>query len=274
MKRMSILFMIGAVLMAPAVRAGEEAPAVLERKDGRALRVFLQNYTNGYLIVRLDKASADTQMKAEDVNQLLFSPVKYDENEVQQHFNQADYASVIAALEPVAAPYRNYVFVSNNLETVFCLLMNAHLEKGNFSRARDWADRLLANGNPVVQLAAQAGRALAALGENDQPAAEAMLSKIQQPAAKLYIQACIERSKKQPKAAIQTAVKLIAQYPNDMDWLPRTELLCAELYNEIGLTNSAVATARQTEKLYAGTNIEKEAQALRSRIEKSTAKPE
>ena len=273
MKRFLVLLIIGSVL-APAVKAGEEAPAVLERKDGRALRVFLQNCTNGHLIVRLDQASADTQTKLDDVNQLQFSHVKYDEEAVQKNFNQADYASVISVLGPVTTPYRNYVFISNNLETVFCLLMNAHLEKGNFSRARDWADRLLANGNPVVQLAAQTGRALAALGENDLPAAEAMLSKIQQPAAKLYIQACIERSKKQPKAAIQTAVKLIAQYPNDMDWMPQTELLCAELYNEIGLTNSAISTARQTEKLYAGTNIEKEAQALRSRIEKSTAKPE
>lgn len=273
MKRIYIFF-LGAVLIGSIVMAGEEAPAVLERKDGKALRVFLQNCISSNLIVRLDAASSDTQIKLDSINQLQFSHVKYDEKAVRQYFNQADYAAVIAALEPIVTPYRNYVFISNNLETVFCLLMNAQLEKGNFLQAKDISDRLLANENPAVQLAAQVGRALVAIGENDQLTAETMLSKIQQPAAKLYVQACIERSKNQPKVAIQTAVNLIARYPNDMDWLPQTELLCAELYNEMGLPNSAISTARQTEKIYTGMNVEKEAQALRLRIENTTAKPE
>jgi len=273
MKRIYLLF-LGVILTGSAVKAGEESPAVLERKDGKAVRVFLQNCTASNLIIRLDAASSDTQIKLDSISQLQFSHAKYDEKMVRQYFNQADYASVISVLAPVTAPYKNFVFISNNLEMAFCLLMNAHLEKGNFAEAKDISDRLLLNGNPAVQLMAQTGRALAALGEQDWQSAESMLLKIQNPAAKLYIQACIERSKKQPKAAIQTAVKLIAQYPNDMEWIPQTELLCAELYNEMGMTNAAVSTARQTEKIYTGMNVEKEAKVLRLQIENSTAKPE
>ena len=128
------------------------------------------------------------------------------------------------------------------------------------------------NKNPVVLASAQVGRIQAAIGEKDVKTADGILEKIQDPTAKLYAQACVARAKNQPKVAIQSAIKLIAEYSNNMDWMPQTEMLCAELYNEMGMTNSAAATARQVQKFYAGMNVEKEAQALRSKIEQSTAK--
>lgn len=262
----------GILLVMPVAQAGEEAPAILGRKDGRELRVFLQKFDPAALIVRLDNAAADSRIGMEDVVWLQFNCPEFDENKVQQQFNNAGYKEVIATLEPCTAPYRGYVSITNNLETMFCLLMNAYLEVGDYAQARDLSTRLMANKNPDVLASAQVGRILAAIGEKDVKTAEGIMEKIQDPAAKLYAQACVARAKNQPKVAIQSAVKLIAEYSNNMDWMPQTELLCAELYNEMGMTNSAVATARQVQKFYAGMNVEKEAQALRSKIERSTEK--
>ena len=80
--------------------------------------------------------------------------------------------------------------------------------------------------------------------------------------AKLYLKAAILRAKKQPQAAIKVAVDVIADHGNDLDWMPANELLCAKLYLDMGMTNSAVQTARQVEHLYAGTHISADAKKM------------
>jgi hypothetical protein len=273
MKRLSAVC-FAAALSLSAAGAPPGAPAVLERNDGRAWRVYLQRIDGEAVVTRLENSSEERLFKMSDVLRLDFTHAPYDSAAVGARFREADYAAVIRTLAPAIAPYRNYAAISNNLEADFCLLMNAYLENGDFGKARELSDRLMTSRNPPVQVSAQVGRTLAALGESDLKTAGAIVPKIQNPAAQLYAQACVERAEKKPRAAIQTAVKLIAGHPNDMDWMPRTELLCAELYSEMGMTNAAAATARQTQKLYAGTNVEKEAQALRSKTEPLTAKPE
>jgi tetratricopeptide (TPR) repeat protein len=273
MKRIFTL-LAGVAVLASVAQADEKSLAVVERSDGRALRVFLKQIKGEILVVQLDKASADTRMNLADVRSIQFSHPKYDEKAVRQSFDQADYGQVIAVLEPVTAPYLDYVSVTNNLEETLVLLMNSYIRSGNAVKARDLSTRLLANRNPAVHLQAQVGRALSALGEGDIPFAEATLKDIPDAAAALYVKACIQQTAKQPSAAIQTVVELIATHPNDREWLPTAELLGAQLYLQMGLTNSAASTARQVQKLYEGTNIGKEAQAFQAGIGQSTDKPE
>lgn len=263
-----------AALALSAAGASSGALAVIERNDGRAWRVYLQRIDGENIVTRLENSPEDRLFKISDIVRLDFLSAAYDSAAAEARFRAADYTEAIRIMAPSIMPYQNFASISNNLEAAFCLLVNAYIENGDFAQARDLSACLISSHNPSVQVSAQVGRALAALGGGDIPTAEAIMPKIQNSAAKLYVQACVERAKKQPKAAIQTAIKLIAEYPNDMGWMPQTELLCAELYYEMGMTNSAVATARQTQKLYAGTNVEKEALALRSKIEPSTAKPE
>jgi outer membrane protein assembly factor BamD (BamD/ComL family) len=89
---------------------------------------------------------------------------------------------------------------------------------------------------------------------------------ITSPAEKLYTQACMERAKGDPKSAIQTAVKVIALYSGEKEWLARSELLSAELYLELGMPEAADITARQIQNLYAGMDVAKKADVLRSKI--------
>lgn len=93
------------------------------------------------------------------------------------------------------------------------------------------------------------------------------VSSVTNPAARLYQQAAAEKLQGHPQAAIQLAARAVALHYQDIEWLQRNELLCAELYADLGLTNAAVATVRQIESLYKGTEISKKANALRSKIE-------
>lgn len=257
----------GVALLFSAAWADDAAPVVFERQDGRALRGYLQGRDETTVVVRLDKATADTRVKASDIRFFRFTHKEYDPQAVQQMFDQARYSDVISLLEPVTAPYLDYAAISNNLEAAFCLLMKAYYEDGNYEKTGDLSARLMRNPNPDVQLQASVFQALAALGQGDVLAAESLLSGITSPAAELYVQARIQNAQKHPKTAIQTVVRLIAEHPNDKDWLPPAELFCAGLYYQLDMTNAALVTARQTEKLYQGTYVERGAQSLRARIE-------
>ncbi len=110
--------------------------------------------------------------------------------------------------------------------------------------------------------------ALSALEAGDISGAENLLSKIKNPAGKLYVQACIERAKGIPKVAIRTIANGIALYYRDPDWNAKSELLIAELYFELDMRDQADATARQMQLMYPETDVVKQADALRSKIEK------
>jgi len=222
----------------------------------------------------LEKSKANTTVEIDDIDRLGIKHPEYDDAFVQQNFNEANYASVITALEPIAAPSAEYMGIPNNLQDAFALLMNAYYWNGDLVKAREAALFLKDTQDLHLKLAAQKIQALTAIADGDLTDAEDVFAEISEPAAKLYLRACIERAGQKPEAAIQTAVELIAKHPNDMVWMPLTELLCAELYLDIGMTNSAEATARQAENFYAGTNIEKEAQALRQGIKQLTEQPE
>lgn len=85
-------------------------------------------------------------------------------------------------------------------------------------------------------------------------------------AAELYQQACEERIKGNLKAAMQLAAEAVAFYYQDEDWAPKNELLCAELYSDLGMTNAATVTLRQIQHLYAGIEILNQADMLRSKL--------
>jgi len=94
------------------------------------------------------------------------------------------------------------------------------------------------------------------------------LSGISNPAAKLFFKARIERAKGEPEQAIQTLATLIAHHAHDERWIAKSEYMSAELYLELGLLDAADVTARQIQQLYVGTDVAKQATALRAKIEK------
>jgi len=266
--------LIGTALLISSGFCAEPPLAVLYKTDGRAWKVFLIKNGREKLTIRLHKSKANTTVEAEEVDRLEMVHPEYNADLVQLHFNQADYSAVIAALEPVVLPVTDYMGFPNNLQEPCDRLMQAYSWNGDAAKAAGLADLLRISPDPERKVSALVIRALSALAQNEPAAAETCRAAIDEPAAELYVRAAMEQAQGEPEKAIQTAVELIATHPNNMNWMPPVELLCAKLYLELGMTNSAIATARQTEKIYAGMNVEKEARALRSTISESTEQPE
>ena len=74
------------------------------------------------------------------------------------------------------------------------------------------------------------GGALVALSAAAQEAAPSKSE-----AETLYLKARSEQKSGDTHQAIQTAAQVVALYSSDKEWMPKCELLCAELYLEQGL---------------------------------------
>jgi hypothetical protein len=134
--------------------------------------------------------------------------------------------------------------------------MKARYGLGEYGKVRICADYMVANTFDYRQ--AMKGRiyqALCAIAEGDFQTSENLFDEIESEAAKLYLQACTQRAQGDPKAAMQTVIDIIAEHGNDVEWLGPGELLSANLYLDLALTNSALNTARQVKNMYAGSNI-------------------
>ena len=273
MKRIFLFLTLWTVTSLVAMGA-EDTPAILATKAGKALRVFLMSTDGASVETEFQKLRQKKSFTVKEIDMIRFTPPGLDENELielektaQKLFQQADYEQLIAQVDPVTAPYGQYMSVSNNLQAVYGLLMRAYSRSGQHAQAAVAAENLIGTQDASLKLNALVCAALAAADRQDFAAAKAFKDQIKDPAAALYAQVAIERAEGASRDAIQTAVKVIAHHTDSRDWLPPTEILCAELYLDMGRTNSAEVTARQSAKMYAGTNIGEEANALRSRIE-------
>lgn len=238
-------------------------PAKLEAVTGKKARVFLQRMEDGKVVFQPYRSTRELAVPPDKIKHLEFV-LKYDADGVAKAYREGDYAQVVSTLGPLLQPYAPYMGIDNNLRDAFATLMVAYREAGELDKARKAAEALVASGDPSLELLGRVVLVQAALADGDIATAEKLRAEIESQSAGLYLDACIQRAKGQPKEAIQTAAKVISDFGNDMQWLPPTELLCAELYLDMAMTNSASHTARQVEHIYAGTHIAADAARLRA----------
>ena len=249
-------FLLSVVMLSVVVASGQAAPsgipAKLEVANGKTANAFLQSLKDGTLTFQTQQAATSTTAPASKIKSLTFF-LKYDAESVEQSFNNADYSDVIATLGSLLEPYWEFMSISNNLQTAFGMLVQSHLENGDFTQVQRAGEILLENSSPRLFLQGQVYTALAALSDTNTFAiAEKLCGEVDSEAAGLYLKACIERAKGNPAAASQIVTDIIADHGNDMDWMPVSELLSAHLYLDAGMTNYAVSAAMQVQHIYMG----------------------
>lgn len=250
-------------------------PARLETVNNKKVNTFLQSIEGEILTFQVHKkANKDIPAPVDKIKSLTFL-LKYDVAAVEQSFNEGDYSTVISTLGSVMEPCWDYMFISNNWQDAFGMLVTAHLREEDYSKVQRASEILQKSAVPDVMLQGQVYAALVALSNTTTNGgvathslvlAETLRGEVASEAAGLYLQACIERAKGQPRAASKIVAELIADHGNDMDWMPASEFLAANLYLDDGMTNSAALTARQVQSIYGGSNIASDAEKLRAKL--------
>lgn len=265
MKQLVILL---SALMVWNAQAESEKPlqARLTRSDDRIRRIILLDCTADELTYRLENGTESWTRPLADVRRLNIRLPEFDLEALRSQYISSDYAGVVATLETAVGRCGLYMPVANNALEAYELLAEALLRNGDFEKARRAGMNLLTAPDAEVRERARAVVALSTLGTGNPGKAAEWRDRLKDPAAELYVSACIQRAQQNSKAAMQTAIELIAAHPNDHEWMPQTEFLCAQLYLDLGMTNSAAVTARQVQSLYPGSECRAEARRLQEEI--------
>jgi tetratricopeptide (TPR) repeat protein len=265
MKRIALL-LSGILLAGRCVSAAQPLDATLTRDDGRAWRVVLIGCDTNQLTYHLENDSTPKILPLPQVRSLEIKLPELDLRELNARLVSADYQGVVSELEPAVGAVAPYMVVPNNAVDAFALLTKAHLRNGDVKKALEAATNLQAVQDPKLKAFAADTMAQAALEQGDLAAAKQQVERLSDPAAALYLTARIQRAEQQSKDAMQTVIELIASHPNDHDWMPQTEYLCAQLYMDLDMLESAAEVARQVQVLYPGSEFKVEAERLHEQI--------
>lgn len=220
------------------------------------------------------------RLGASTIKELQFS-IKLDQDKLNEMNNNREYERVITALTSVLEPYQEFADIPSNLSFYNSLLMELYYKTGNYEKTREIAASLAVDDrDAALQLKARIFGALALIDAGDAERAEALLEEygwnegLDSASApeKLYIAAKLLALKKEYADAMELVAKVIAFNSHDPDWMQPAELLCAEIYMELGKENpvmldSAEEVIREISLLYKDTDEDERAQQLKVKIE-------
>lgn len=197
-------------------------------------------------------------------------PVKTrDVEKVKRLMDDGEYGPAAGKLDEMLMPFMDYISLPSNLTPEFLRWMIASYWVGNDERVLSLAKVFEGFKGSEFEKKARMYGGLVRLEQGDSQAMDAFLKRpdadaIYPPnsAPRLYIDARMLQSQKEYIKAVRTAALLMALYSRDADWMPKAELLCAELYFQMDMPESAQAVLADIRKFYDHPNIQKKAAAI------------
>ena len=219
---------------------------------------------------------------ASTIQELAFN-VKLDTAKLMEMKRKREFKRVIAALDRALTPFAEYSDVPSNLTKYNALLMELHYKTGDYEKSLAISSKIAADDrDPELQEKSRIYQALALIDAGKSQEAEALLSQYgwdqglndDSSPEKLYITAKLLALKKEYNKAMELVSKVIAFNSQDPDWMQPAELLCAQVYTDLGMFDSAEEVIREISLLYKNTNEDDLAQQLKIRIERLRAEQE
>lgn len=264
MKRLLINLLLGTLV---AGATGAPLDARVKTSSGRSLSGALEQRGDGFVLFRLNGAQL-VKIADSELASVTFEMGEEWPSAAQQ-FNDGDYRAAADIYNRMLPPFVLYSGLPSNLSDDFPHWMIALYWAGDYGRAITLAKALRLAPEESIRETADFYSRLARMeqGEFDEMTAFMKTSGSaalypDNSAVRFYIQARLLQHEGQSLAAIRTITKLIARHSHNGNWLPKAELLCAELYFELDMPESARAVLADIGDFYSDKDIQKKAAAL------------
>lgn len=220
----------------------------------------------GFVLFRQDGISQTIRITDGELAFIKFE-VEEDLKTVQQQFTAGAYSDAAAAYNRILPRFLPYSSLPSNLSEEFVRWPAAVYWSGDYTLTIKLTKVLKAtSGSKKAELYGLLARL--EMGES-----EAVCAFLESPEAReivpedsavdYYIKACLLKQGGQPLEAIRTVTRLISRHSRDADWMPQAELLCAELYFELNMPESAEAVLGDIQYFYTDNKgIQEKAAAL------------
>jgi hypothetical protein len=246
-----MIILIAGVALGQAERPAG-VPALLEAANGKSVRVFLQEASDGNLTFIPVGASQASTIPAARAARLEFFPQE-DAAEIKRLFLEENDRD---ALDGFLEPYAPFMEVPNALQGLYLLQVAANWQVRDVEAVGQAASRLVrCVGDEYVQQQGVRYAMLVAMALDDADALDALSGRLNSEAARAYLAAEEHRVKGEPKQAMEAVIEMIRVHANVVDWLGPCELLAAEIYMELAMTNSAIKTASLVESMSADSAV-------------------
>ncbi|MBN2683666.1 MAG: hypothetical protein JXR40_00170 [Pontiellaceae bacterium] len=230
-----------------------------------------------------------------DVNKFGFHPrdisrITFDTREViddtllEELRASRSYDEIIEYLEEAMTPYREYDFLPSSLNPYQAMLAELYYKTGQYEKSLVYS-RMLANPDrdptwparcdEKTERGAYAYQGLALMELKRTEEAEALFAlrgwtkdmSDDAPAEDLYITAKFLAMKEDYAVAIEVAAKVVVFNPGNAQWLRPAEVLCAQLYADLGMFDSSEEVIREILLMYPNTDEADEADQLMAEMD-------
>ncbi len=238
----------------------------IQDTDGRTHVGVLTARVPGGVHFRADGGTAVVKMPDAYIQKLKYWIPKYDPKALTQLFDSGKYNQGFALCETHLTATLPYIALPSEMGDDYKQWMILAYWSGKYSRALELANGLEHFAGEEKKRLARYYRGLAQLGVGDFQALEKELARpdadqIYPPesAARLYIEAKRLQFQKKPFPAIRATAQLIAKHSGELAWMASADLLCAELYFDLDMPESARSVLEDIREYYPDPEIQKKA---------------
>ncbi|WP_372794907.1 hypothetical protein [Pontiella sp.] len=278
---MAGVFMLGALAEAASL------PATLVMPGDKKWEGSIMSRDGEWIEFQTGTSPRPIRLGANTIVELQFD-IKLDQDRLNEMNQNREYERVIDALNRALDPYREYDDIPSNLTLYKSLLMELYYKTRDYEKTLEISAGLVQDDrDPDLQMKARIYGALALIDAGEADRAEALLKEYgwdeelnsESAPERLYITAKLLALKGQFAEAMELAAYVVAFNSQDQEWMQPAELLCAQVYTELGKENpvmldSAEEVIRQISLLYKNTNEDDQAQQLKLRIDELRAEQE
>jgi tetratricopeptide (TPR) repeat protein len=272
--------MLVGTLLGTGISYAKSFPAELTMGNGQIWKGNIVRRDGDWIEFNKNNATRSVRVGASTVKEMKFA-VALDAEKVSKMIRDGEFETAIKAIDDAIAPFGEYSDIPSNLSRYNSLLMELLYRTGKYEDSLAISSKIVNDGrSPELQEKARVYQALALVDTGKIKETEELFSKYgwdldptgdDVAPEKLYIVAKYRALKKEYNRAMEYAAKVVAFHSQDPDWIQPAELLCAQVYTELGLYDSAEEVCREILLFYKNTPEFDAATRLKIKIEKLRA---
>ncbi len=279
MKKTILSLTLAAGLLTGCFAQTSPLPVELLMGNGRSWKGNLIRRDGDWIEFQTKTAVRPIRIGASTVKELKFK-VDVDADKISKMMEARQFNRIITTLSKSIEPFSEYSDISSNLTKYNALLMELYHRTGKYDNSLAISEEIARdNRNPLLQAKAQTYQALSLIESGKSEDVRALFAEYgwQQETSKeaspeeLYIKAKLLVLNGQYSQAMELVARIVAFNSQDPDWMQPAEMLCAEVYTELGMYDSAEEVCRQILILYKNTPEFDKAKKLKIKIEKLRA---
>ena len=279
MKKTILSLTLAAGILTAGAALANPIPAELLMGNGRSWKGQLIKRDGDWIEFKSVSAAKPIRIGAATVKELKFD-VDINAEKVSEMMRNRQFDRVINALSKSLEPFSEYNDIPSNLTKYNALMMELYHRTKQYDKSLAISEKIAKDiRNPSLQAKARTYQALSLIESGKSEDANALFDEYgwgQETAAdaspeELYIKAKLLVSNEHYSEAMELAARIVAFNSQDPDWMQPAEMLCAEVYTELGMYDSAEEVCRQILILYKNTPEFDKAKKLKIKIEKLRA---